>query len=76
MILSGTYTGGIAIVICFIAAIFIVTTLLDLYFVVTNAPPVGYRVQRWARQNPLLAAALLLIYAMLATHFLANKLMT
>jgi hypothetical protein len=72
----GTYGLGIALATGFIGAIFIGISILDVIFYRHKAPSVGWRIQRWSRKNPVLSGALLLVYAMLVTHFVANPIGT
>ena len=72
----GTYGPGVVAAIIFIGLIFFGISVLDLIFYQRNSPSVGWRVQRWSRKNPILSGALLLIYATLVTHFVANPIGT
>jgi hypothetical protein len=72
----GTYKIGIAAAIVFIGAIFIGIAILEIVFDRNDSPSVGWRIQRWSRRNPILSGALLLIYALLVTHFVANPIGT
>jgi hypothetical protein len=72
----GTYAGATAVTVGVIGGIFIGIALLDLCFYFTDVPSVGWRIRNWSQKNPLLSGAILLIYAMLVTHFVANPIGT
>ena len=49
-------------------ATFFVVALLDLWFELSNQPPVGAAVTRWVRRYPIYAAALALLAGALVGH--------
>ena len=51
-----------------LAALFTIA-VLDLWFELTNQPPVGDYVARWARRYPIFATAVTLILGAMVAHF-------
>jgi uncharacterized metal-binding protein len=50
-------------------ALFLVAAAVDQVLAILEAPSIGYRVQRWARQYPAFAVALIFVFGALLGHF-------
>jgi hypothetical protein len=69
---GSTYPLGMTIVILGVFMIFIVVCILDILCALKRWPSIGYRVQRWSRQNPFYVLLFLAVVGAMLAHFLAH----
>jgi hypothetical protein len=71
--MAAGWRWGIFGVVAFLTAVSVAIAGFDAYLEATGVPPIGARLQVWARRYPLVSAgAILLLGAMLA-HFFLNR---
>ena len=70
--IPNTYKLGMQIVVIGVFALLTVLAGVDVVFAVRRSASIGYRLESWSRQNPWLAAILLLVFGALVAHFVLN----
>jgi hypothetical protein len=71
--MAGGWRWGIVGVVAVLTVALAAVAAFDAYLEATGSPPIGARLQVWARRYPLFSAAVIVLVGAMLAHFFLNR---